>query len=259
MDQPCLLRNEPNMCTSLGKLREFMTDREAWRAAIHGVTKSRTRLSDWTELKMFASAKLCWAFRVTLMLGKIEGGRRRGRQRMRWLGGIPDLLDMSKLPGHSEGHGTINGVSKSWTRCSDWTTTIRSRNRALVKESLLVAQLCPTFCDPMDCSPPGSSVHGILQATMLEWVAIPFSSVVFPTQGLNLGLLHCLRSFTVRAPREALSQNIVVTICSLSNTSSLLGKPLSCFSGITYETRPNLDFLQYSHYSFLILHPALGI
>ena len=34
---------------------------------------------------------------------------------------------------------------------------------------------CPTFCDPMGCSPPGSSVHGILQARILEWVAMPFS------------------------------------------------------------------------------------
>ena len=38
-----------------------------------------------------------------------------------------------------------------------------------------VTQLCLTFCDPMDCSPPGSSVHGILQARMLEWVAMPSS------------------------------------------------------------------------------------
>ena len=38
-------------------------------------------------------------------------------------------------------------------------------------------QLCPTVCDPIDCSPPGSSVHGILQAEILEWVAIPFSKV----------------------------------------------------------------------------------
>ena len=38
-----------------------------------------------------------------------------------------------------------------------------------------VAQLCPTLCDPMDCSPPGSSIHGILQARILEWVAISFS------------------------------------------------------------------------------------
>ena len=38
-----------------------------------------------------------------------------------------------------------------------------------------VAQLCPTLCDPMDCRPPSSSVHGIFQARILEWVAIPFS------------------------------------------------------------------------------------
>ena len=36
-------------------------------------------------------------------------------------------------------------------------------------------QSCPPLCDPIDCSPPGSSVHGILQARILEWVAIPFS------------------------------------------------------------------------------------
>ena len=41
--------------------------------------------------------------------------------------------------------------------------------------SVLVTPSCLTLCDPMDCSPPGSSVHGILQARILEWVAIPFS------------------------------------------------------------------------------------
>ena len=41
-------------------------------------------------------------------------------------------------------------------------------------KKLLVAQFCLTLCDPMDCSPPGSSVHGILQARILEGVAIPF-------------------------------------------------------------------------------------
>ena len=40
---------------------------------------------------------------------------------------------------------------------------------------VLVAQSCPTLCDPMDISSPGSSVHGILQAQILEWAAIPFS------------------------------------------------------------------------------------
>ena len=40
---------------------------------------------------------------------------------------------------------------------------------------VLVIQSCPTLCNPKNCSPPGSSVHGILQARMLEWVAISFS------------------------------------------------------------------------------------
>ena len=40
---------------------------------------------------------------------------------------------------------------------------------------VLVTQSCLTLCNPMDCSPPGSSVHGILQERILEWVAIPFS------------------------------------------------------------------------------------
>ena len=41
---------------------------------------------------------------------------------------------------------------------------------------MLVAQLCPALCDPMDCNPPGSSVHEIFQARILEWVAISFSN-----------------------------------------------------------------------------------
>ena len=44
-----------------------------------------------------------------------------------------------------------------------------------VKSESEVAQSCPTLCDPMDCSLPGSSVHGISQARVLEWVAIAFS------------------------------------------------------------------------------------
>ena len=44
-----------------------------------------------------------------------------------------------------------------------------------VKSESEVAQSCPTLSDPMDCSLPGSSVHGILQARVLEWIAIAFS------------------------------------------------------------------------------------
>ena len=53
-----------------------------------------------------------------------------------------------------------------------------------------VAQSCLTLCNPMDCSLPGSSLHGILQARILEWVAIFLLQGIFPTQGSNLGLPH---------------------------------------------------------------------
>ena len=53
-----------------------------------------------------------------------------------------------------------------------------------------VAQLCRTLCNTMDCSPQGSSVHGISQVRILEWVA--FSRGIFPTQGPSVRLLHLL-------------------------------------------------------------------
>ena len=52
-----------------------------------------------------------------------------------------------------------------------------------VKSESEVAQLCPTLSDPMDCSLRGSSVHGIFQATVVEWDAIAFSA--FPTNSLQ--------------------------------------------------------------------------
>ena len=56
-------------------------------------------------------------------------------------------------------------------------------------ESWLLMCVCARSClilsDPVDCSPPGSSVHGISQARIPEWLAIPFSRGIFPTQGSN--------------------------------------------------------------------------
>ena len=72
----------------------------------------------------------------------------------------------------------------------DHTTKFKRRNKRLVhlinyrefleawgrmKLNVLVAQPCPTLCNPMDCSSPDSSVYGISQARILEWVTIPFS------------------------------------------------------------------------------------
>ena len=50
-----------------------------------------------------------------------------------------------------------------------------------------VAQSCPTRSDPMDCSPPGSSVHGILQARVLEWGEIASTGLKFSFQGVMNG------------------------------------------------------------------------
>ena len=56
-----------------------------------------------------------------------------------------------------------------------------------VKSESEVAQSCPTLSDPMDCSLPGSSVHGIFQARVLEWGAIAFSKPIMPTSSYSLG------------------------------------------------------------------------
>ena len=68
------------------------------------------------------------------------------------------------------------------------------------------AQLCPTLCNPMDSSPPGSSVHGIFQARVLEWVAIAFSRGFSPPR--NRTWVSCIigRCFTVWATREVNSR-----------------------------------------------------
>ena len=68
---------------------------------------------------------------------------------------------------------------------------------------VIVAQLCLILCDPMDCSLLGSSVHGILQARVLEWIDISFSRGSSRTKDRNQLSYIAVRLFTIWATREA--------------------------------------------------------
>ena len=87
-----------------------------------------------------------------------------------------EFLQLFPCPPTQSTHPTSDAKCRSWLSpvlLTQW-LQIRARHVPLLT-CVLVVQLCLTLRDPVDCSPPGSSVHGILQAGILEWVAIAFS------------------------------------------------------------------------------------
>ena len=75
------------------------------------------------------------------------------------------------------------GIFASWSEIKSAPPTLEGEVLTTELPEVKVAQLCPTLCYPMDCSLPYSSVHGILLARILEWVAIPFSKGSFQPRG----------------------------------------------------------------------------
>ena len=110
-----------------------------------------------------------------------------------------------------------------------------------------VAQSCPTLCDPMDCSPPGSSVYRVFQAWILEWVAISFSrGFSWPRDQIRVSRIVG-RHFTIWATREAQnpSESEVTQSCpTLCNPMdySLPGseEPLSPWNGLPFPSPGDL-------------------
>ena len=114
-----------------------------------------------------------WCESLYLLLQNIQLGIRRAMSWNHVSGTVPPLLvvtDIIQLSSFSP-----HNVKKKVISLKNCPCLFHHRFSSYPSLSCMRAQLCPTLCDPMDCSPSGSSVHGIFQARILHWLAISFS------------------------------------------------------------------------------------
>ena len=114
---------------------------------------------------------------------------------------------------------------------------------------VLVTWSCLTLCNPMDCSHPGSSVHGIFQARILEWVAISFSRGSFQPRDQTRVSRIAGRFFTIWATREAVNIDVRCLGWSYSLISHLFSPTILKYSKLLHK---------FTTYIFKIVKPALS-
>ena len=177
-------------------------------AAVHGVAESRTRLSNFTFTFHFPALEKEMATHSSVLAWRIPGMGEPAR--LPSMGSHRVRHDWSDLAAAAV--PSIVPWVHLWKRAKDLNRRLSKKVKEQVYENKLntishsvhacvwaqLLQLCPPLCNPKDCSLPGSSVHGDLQARILEWAAMPSSKGKF---------------FTIWTTREAQSVSSIVLSC----------------------------------------------